>query len=212
MSLNHVIYPVENQDERLNIDVCDIYACNIFSDNPPIYDNIEIRQYEQLSPNVVISNGDPETSLFNTTGAIGTNLIQANTSRTGTKYKIYSNGKIETAGANKDFIITTKLGTAILESETITLPNLNFGSKYSLNGDILIYQSGNAGTAIAKTFLKFEFTDTQGLEEGYFIDATNNTTFQTTTDEILDITIEWIAPASVSEIFECGSLTFSKTY
>ena len=211
MSINHLIYPLEEQTERLNIDVCDIYACNIYSDNPITYDNIEIRAYQQLSPDVIISGGQPETTLFNTTGAIGSNLIPANSVRRGTKYKIYSHGTIQTSGANQQFIIKTKLGTAILETETITLPNLNQGSKYELHGDILIYEIGDAGTAIAKTFFNLTFTDQQGLAEARYIDNTNNTTYQTTADALADITIEWISP-SPSNIFNCHSLSFSRIY
>lgn len=211
MSLNHIIYPLEKQSERLDIDVCKIYCCEIISENPITYDNYEQRAYEQLSGDLIVIGGQPETSLFNTTGAIGSNLIPANSVRRGTKYKIYSHGTMETSGANQQFIIKTKLGTAILETETITLPNLNQGSKYELHGDILIYEIGNAGTAIAKTFFNLTFTDQQGLAEARYIDNTNNTTYQTTADALADITIEWVS-TSTSDIFNCHSLSFSRIY
>ena len=181
MSINHLIYPLEEQTERLNIDVCDLHCCNIYSDNPiPItYDNLEIRAYEQLSPEVDINGGDGELTIFNTAGALGSNLIKANTVRKGSKYKVYSHGHIETSGSNQQFIIKTKLGTTIIEDKTITLPNLNQGSIYQFNGEILLYEIGDAGTAIAKSFFNFSFTDQQGLTENYFIDETNNTTLQT---------------------------------
>ena len=209
MSLNHLIYPLEEQTERLNIDVCDIHACNIFSDNPVTYDNIEIRAYEQLSPDVIINGSDGQLTIFNTTGALGSNLIQANTVRKGSKYKVYSHGSIETNGANQQFCIRTKLGNAIIEEQTITLPNLNQGSIYEFNGEILLYQIGDAGTAIAKSFFNFKFTDQQGLTENYFIDETNNPTFQTTVDALADITVEWI-DTNTSNIFSCHSLEISK--
>jgi hypothetical protein len=210
MSLNHIIYQLKEQTEKLNIDVCDIHCCNIYSDNPITYDNIETRLYEQLSEDVIITGNDPESTIFNTTGAIGSNLIKANTVRKGSKYILKSHGQIQTDGANKSFEIKTKLGNAVLESKTITLPNLNQGSYFSINGDILLYQTGNSGIAISKTFLKFEFTDQQGLEEVYFIDETNNTTFQTTSDALLDITIRWIQNGANE--FNCHSLSISKIY
>ena len=211
MSINHLIYRLEEQTERLNIDVCDIHACNIYLDNPITYDNIEIRAYEQLSPDVDINGGDGELTIFNTAGALGSNLIQANTVRKGSKYKVYSHGNIETSGANQQFCIRTKLGTAIIEDKTITLPNLNGGSIYQFNGEILLYEIGDAGTAIAKSFFNFEFTDQQGLTENYFIDETNNTTFQTTADAILDITAEWIN-TNPNDLFSCHSLEITKIY
>jgi hypothetical protein len=211
MSLNHIIYPLEEQTERLNIDVCDLHCCNIFSDNPITFENVEQRVYEQLSDNVNIIGGQFERTIFNTTGAIGSNIIPANTVRKGSKYKVYSHGRIETDGANQEFIIKTKLGTSIIEEKTITLPNLNQGSIYQFNGEILLYQIGNAGTAIAKSFFNFEFTDQQGLTENYFIDEINNTTFQTTADAVADITVQWI-DINPDNIFSCHALEITKIY
>jgi hypothetical protein len=214
MSLNHLMYPYVPDVERLNISVCDVYCCNVFSENPITnfnIDNIEQRVYEQLSDNVVVLGTEGEKSIFNTTGAIGSNNIPANTVRVGSKYKIYSHGEIETNGSNQSFILNTKLGTSIIETKTITLPNLNNGSFYELNGDILLYQIGDAGTAVAKSFFNFNFTDQQGLSENYFIDETNNTTFQTTSDANADITINW-NNQNVANIFKCHSLSFSKIY
>jgi len=212
MSLNHIIYPLEEQTERLNIDVCDIHCCRIYSETPLIsYDNIEIRAYEQLSPDVNISGGQPEKTIFNTTGALGSNLIPANSVRKGSKYKVYSHGQIETDGANQQFIIKTKLGTAVIEEKTITLPNLNNGSIYQFNGEILLYEIGDAGTAIAKSFFNFSFTDQQGNTENYFIDEINNTTFQTTADAVADITVQWVN-INPTNLFSCHSLTITKIY
>jgi hypothetical protein len=211
MSLNHIIYPNVSDNQRLDIKVCDVYCCNVFSENPITYFNIEQRAYEQLSDNVVITGLDGEQSIFNTTGAIGSNNIPANTVRVGSKYKIYSHGTIETNGANQSFILNTKLNNAIIETKTITLPNLNNGSFYELTGEILLYQIGDAGTAVAKSFFNFKFTDQQGLTENYFIDETNNTTFQTTADATADITINW-NNQNVANIFKCHSLSFSKIY
>jgi hypothetical protein len=107
--------------------------------------------------------------------------------------------------------LDTKLGTAIIETKTITLPNLNAGSFYELSGDILLYQIGDAGTAVAKSFFNFNFTDQQGDSKTSFIDETNNTTFQTTSDATADITINW-NNQNVANIFKSHSLSFSKIY
>jgi len=211
MSLNHLMYPYVPDGERLNIKVCDVHCCNVFSENPITFFNIEQRAYEQLSDNVVITGLDAEQSIFNTIGAIGSNIIPANSVRVGSKYKIYSHGEISTNGSNKSFVIKTKLGTAIIETKTITLPNLNNGSYYTFNGEILLYQIGDAGTAIAKSFFNFQFTDQQGLTENYFIDEINNTTFQTTETAQSDITIEW-NDNNANNIFNTHSLSFTKIY
>ena len=212
MSLNHVIYPLENDDERLNVKFRDVYCDNLLAENISIpFTNIEVRAYEQLSPDVIIAGGQSERSILDTTGAIGTNLILANTVRKGSKYKIYSHGTIETDGANKSFLIKTKLGDAIIEQKTITLPNLNNGSIYEFNGEILLYEIGDAGTSIAKSFFNFSFTDQQGLSENYFIDEINNTTFQTTQDALADVRVQWI-DINTGNIFSCHSVEITKIY
>ena len=210
MSLNHLIYPNIPDNERLNISVCDLHCCNVFSENPVIFQDIPQRIYEQLSPSVDVIQSDGEKSIIDTTGARGSTLFRANTVQTGSKYKLYSHGSIQTNGANKSFIIATKLGNAVLEAKQIILPNLNNGSFYTFNGEMLIYETGNAGTANLKSFFNFAFTDQQGVTENYFIDNTNATTFQTTADANFNITVEWLN--NTTNILSCHSISLERIY
>ena len=210
MSLNHIILNSVPDDERLNISVCDVHCCNLFSENPVIFQDITQRIYEQLAPNVDVVQSDGEKSIIDTTGARGSTLFRANTVQVGSKYKSYSHGTIQTNGANKSFTIRTKIGGAIIEAKIIVLPNLNAGSLYTFNGEMLIYETGDAGVASVKSFFNFAFTDQQGITENYFIDNTNATTFQTTADADFDITVEW--NNNTSNSFSCHSVTLERIY
>ena len=210
MSLNHLMYPYVPDGERLDIKVCDVHCCAIYSETPPTYQDINQRIYEQLAPFVDIVQIDGEKSIIDDTQARGSTLFKANSVLKGSKYRLYSHGGIQTNGANKSFTIRTKLGTAIIETKTITLPNLNNGSFYTFNGELVIYEIGNAGVASVKSFFNFKFTDQQGLSENYFIDNPNTTTFQTTADANFDVTIEW--NDNTTNILSCHSVTLEKIY
>lgn len=192
MSLNHFIYDLVPEDEKLDVRFKDVYCDNLLAGNiAQTLNNLRNRTYEQLSPDVLVVGGQGEATLFDLTDALGSNLIPANSTRKGTKYMITSHGDIETVGANNDIILQVKLNSAILETITVILPNLNNGTFFTFDGEILFYEIGDAGTAFAKSFFKLTITDTQGLSEVTFANGTNNTTVQTTADNLLDMTVEW---------------------
>ena len=212
MSLNHLIYPLENDDERLNVKFRNVYCDNLNAGNiTQTFNNLRNRTYEQLSPDVLVVGGQGEATLFDLTDALGSNLIPANSTRKGTKYLITSHGDIETVGANNDIILLVKLNTAIMETIAITLPNLTTGTYFTFNGEILFYEIGNAGTAVAKSFFKLTITDIQGLSEVTFANGTNNTTVQTTADNLLDMTCEWSSNNS-SNIFSTHNIEIARIY
>lgn len=150
------------------------------------------RFYQQLAPDVTIQNNDGERTIFDTTGSIGSLEILPDVTRIGSEYKATAHGSIITSSGNQQIRIKTYLGTAEVESATFTLPNLPSGSFWDMDMRLLVYQIGNAGTAIIKTFGKFQFINQQGLTNTFFMDDTNNTTYQTTTLATANITIEWL--------------------
>ena len=212
MSLNHLLYPLENDDERLNVKFRNVYCDNLLAGNiAQTFNNLRNRTYEQLSGDVLVVGGQGEATLFNLTDALGSNLIPADSTRKGTKYMITSHGNIETVGSNNAIILQVKLNTAIMETITITLPNLNSGTYFTFDGEILFYEIGNAGTAVAKSFFKLTITDIQGLSEVKFANGTNNTTVQTTADNLLDMTVEWSSNNS-SNIFSTHNIEIARIY
>ena len=195
MSLNHILNGVVPDEEKLDVKFRNVYYDNLIpAPLAPIadYTNLELRLYEQMG-NVIISGitGDEQSLFYVNPNSIGSNIIQANSVRNGSKYRVYARGNVATNGSNQVFTFKTKIGSAILASGLITLPNLTQGSKWTITGEILVVQDGIQNIAIADTFLKFEFSDTQGNEEVKYIQTLNQTTFQTIIDYPLDMTIAW---------------------
>lgn len=149
------------------------------------------RFYEQMVDTVSINGVFPETTIFDTVGAIGRLDILPNITRVGSKYILKAHGTIQSS-ANSRFIIRTKLGTAIIEEQEITLPNLENGSFFELDLELRVKEIGAAGTARIYTFGKFNFIKNNGVATTLFIDDYNNTTYQTTALAEADVTIQWL--------------------
>lgn len=212
MSINHILANIPDE-EKLNVKFGDIYYDNLIpAPTAPDYTNLEVRAYEQMAGVIISGTTGAEQSLFYVNpNSIGSNIVPADSVRKGSKYRVYARGNISTDGANQVFLFRTKIGNAVLETQVITLPNLSQGSKWTVTGDILVLQTGNPGVAIAETFLKFEFVDSQGKVEAYYISNTNNSTFQTTTDAPADMTIAWDTNSENNQL-SCSALSFSRIY
>ena len=220
MSLNHILNGVVPDEEKLDVKFGNIYYDNLIPAPAPgpspvmDYTNLELRLYEQMG-NVIISGitGDEQSLFYVNPNSIGTNIIPANSVRNGSKYRVYARGNIATNGSNQVFTFKTKLGSAILATDLISLTNLTQGSKWTITGEILVVQDGTNNIAIADTFLKFEFADTQGNEEVKYIQTLNQTTFQTIIDDPLDMTIAWDpAQGGQNNQLYCSALSFSRIY
>jgi len=170
----------------------DLYYTNEAKVQFPL-NNAFQRFYQQLSPDVTIENSDGERTIFNTTGAIGGLEILPNITRVGSEYRATAHGSIITASGNQILRIKTFLGASEIETATFTLPNLSSGSFWSMDLQLLVYQIGNAGTALIKTFGKFDFTSNNGSTTTLYIDDSNNTTYQTTALATANITFEWLS-------------------
>ena len=153
--------------------------------------NSSQRFYEQCVPSVTIGTADGEKSIFDDTDAIGRLDILPNITRIGSKFHLKSHGTIVST-PNSQFILKTKLGTAIIEQQTITIPNVDDGF-FELDMELRVKTIGNSGEASIYTFGKIIFTKTNGTAVTFFINDVNNTTYQTTELAIADVTIEWIS-------------------
>ena len=151
------------------------------------------RFYTQLSPDVIINYDDAEKSIFDTTNAIGGLQILPNITRVGSVYRSTAHGRIDTSGGNQQIRLKTKLGDAIIEEQSYSLPNLQADSLWKLELELTVYQIGDAGTASIKTFGTMSFVQQNGSTNTFFIDDDNNTTYQTTQLTTADITLELLS-------------------
>lgn len=150
-----------------------------------------------------------ETTLID--GGVGSLSVPANGFAVGDSFSVVMGGKI-TSTNNDPITIRVKTGAAILATTgLITLPQITF-KNWELELSFTIRQIGIAGVASIVTHGDFLYLrDSSSGFEGITFSTVNNTTFNTTIPNTLDITAQWstlnAAHVLYSEIF-----TLSKTY
>jgi len=158
------------------------------------------------SPN---NNTILETTLID--GGVGSLVVPANSFAVGDSFSLIMGGKISCPN-NSPVTIRIKYGSIILATTgAITLPLIT-NKNWELEVSFTIRQIGAAGVASIVTHGDFLYLRDFSLNfEGFTFSTINNTTFDTTISNTLDITGQWsiLNPAKVlySEIF-----TLSKIY
>lgn len=150
-----------------------------------------------------------ETTLID--GGVGSLTVPANGFAVGDSFSAVMGGKV-TSTNNDPITIRIKSGSVILATTgLISLPQITFRN-WELELSFTIRQIGAAGVASIVTHGDFLYLrDSSSGFEGVTFSSTNNTTFNTTVPNTLDITAQWstlnAAHVLYSEIF-----TLSKTY
>ena len=158
------------------------------------------------SPN---NNTIIETTLID--GGVGTLTVPANGFSVGDSFSVVMGGKVTCANGSP-ITIRIKSGPAILATTgAITLPQIT-NKNWELELSFTIRQIGAGGVASIVTHGDFLYLrDSSSGFEGITFSTVENTVFDTTISNTLDITAQWstLNPANVfySEIF-----TLSKTY
>lgn len=158
------------------------------------------------SPN---NNTIIETTLID--GGVGTLTVPANGFSVGDSFSVVMGGKISCA-IGSPITIRVKSGSAILATTgLISLPQIT-NKNWELELSFTIRQIGVGGVASIVTHGDFLYLrDSSSGFEGITFSTVENTVFDTTISNTLDITAQWstLNPANVfySEIF-----TLNKTY
>ncbi len=175
-----------------------ILRCTLENGARPSLNNSFQRFYQQLVNVISIPQGvGVQKSLIDITGSIGSITRPANALRRGTKLRLIAHGRIEASPANQQGKFRWYLGTNLLfEGDPIIFPNLQTGSFVEIEFNLTVYDIGVAGVAVLKAFGTFSFTTSQGTTKTVFLDATNNTTFETITTADFNITFEWISQST----------------
>lgn len=150
-----------------------------------------------------------ETTLID--GGVGSLSVPANGFAVGDSFSVVMGGKV-TCTNNDPLTIRIKSGSVVLATTgLILLPQITLRN-WELELSFTIRQIGAAGVASIVTHGDFLYLrDSSSGFEGITFSSTNNTTFDTTAPNTLDITAQWSAldPAHIlyTEIF-----TLCKTY
>lgn len=179
---------------------------NILSANPY---TITGGLFAQTANSTPITNTTVETSLIN--GGVGSLSVPANFFKVGDSFRVITAGVLNAAN-NQTIRIRVKAGSILLlDSLAQNITNIT-NDVFSLNVDFTVRQLGAAGVASIVTLGTFHYAKTSNATvQGFAFNVVNNTTFDTTISNTLNITVEWGAANVGNSIFS-DIFILNKTY
>jgi len=165
--------------------------------------------YAQTANSTPVTGTIVETSLIN--GGIGTLSVPANGFNIGDSFRAIFGGVINAAN-NQTIRIRVKTGAVILlDSGAQSLAGIS-DNVYNLHIDFTIRALGAAGVASIVSLGAFNYVKTSnGAVEGFGFNTVNNTTFDTTINNTLDVTVQWGSTNVGNSIFS-DIFILNKTY
>jgi hypothetical protein len=146
--------------------------------------------FTQTGNSTPITGTTSELSLIN--GGVGTLSVPANGFRVGDSFRAVMSGIMDAAN-NQTIRIRVKAGSIVLlDSGAQNLGSSVVDDIWSLNIDFTIRQIGAAGVASLVSLGGFHYTKTNNASvQGFGFNTINNTTFDTTISNTLDVTAQW---------------------
>lgn len=146
--------------------------------------------YAQTANSTPVGGTTVETTLIN--GGVGTLTVPANAFTVGDTFRADMGGVMDAAN-NQTIRIRVKAGSVILlDSGVQGLTSAITNDVWSLSVNFTIRQLGAAGVASIVSLGRFSYIKTNnGAVEGFGFNVVNNTTFDTTISNTLNITVQW---------------------
>lgn len=160
--------------------------------------------------NSTIITGTTESTLIN--GGVGTLTVPANGFQVGDSYRAVFGGVMNAAN-NQTIRIRVKAGAIVLlDSGPQDLGSAVIDDVWSLNVDFTIRQIGTANVASIVSLGSFHYTKTNNASvQGFGFNVVNNTTFNTTISNVLDVTAQWGSANAGNNIYS-DIFVLNKTY
>jgi hypothetical protein len=177
--------------------------------SPTLPTSVNYGLFAQTANSTIITNTTVETSLIN--GGVGTLSVPANGFSVGNSFVAVMAGILNVTN-NQTIRIKVKTGSVILlDSGAQPITNIT-NNVFSLNVNFTIRQLGTAGVASIVSLGTFHYVKTvNGVIEGFSFNVVNNTTFDTTISNTLDITVQWGAASTGNSIYS-DIFILNKTY
>ena len=175
-----------------------------------IIPNTNFGLFSQTGNSTPITGTTTETTLID--GGVGTLSVPANGFQVGDSFRVVMSGIVD-ATNNEDLQIRVKANSVVLlDSGLQDLGSSVIDDTWSLYVDFTIRAIGAAGVAEIASIGEFRYLKTNnGSVQGFGFNTVNNTTFDTTIPNTLDITAQWgstdLGNSIYSEVF-----TLTKTY
>ena len=145
--------------------------------------------FSQTGNSVTVSGTTNETTLID--GGVGTLMVPANGFNIGDSFFAELSGILNVAN-NQTIRIRVKTGSVVLLDSGLQSISQITSDVWSMNINFTIRNVGVAGVASIVSLGSFHYTKTNnGTVEGFSFNTVNNTTFDTTIQNTLDITVEW---------------------
>ena len=156
-----------------------------------------------------ISNTTVESSIIGT--GVGTLSVPANGFKVGDSFRAKLTGQISAANNNTIDIKIKSGSVRLADTGVLTLPSIS-DLNWTIEVDFTIRALGAAGVAsIVSSGIFTYMKNASNAFEGDTFSIVNNTTFDTTVSNTLDITVTW-GTASASNIISSDLFTLTKTY
>jgi hypothetical protein len=166
--------------------------------------------FAQTGNSTIISGTIVESTLIN--GGVGTLTVPANGFQIGDSYRAIFGGVMNAAN-NQTIRIRVKAGAiTLLDSGVQNLGSSVINDIWSLNIDFTIRQIGLPGVASIVSLGSFHYTKTNNASvQGFGFNVVNNTTFNTTISNVLDVTVQWGSNNAGNNIYS-DIFVLNKTY
>ena len=166
--------------------------------------------YAQTANSAIVTDTTAETTIIGS--GVGTLSVPANGFAVGDSFRAILGGVIN-ATNNQTIRIRMRTGSVLLlDSGLENLGSAVTNDVWSLNVDFTIRQLGTAGVASIVSLGSFHYTKTNNASvQGFGFNVVNNTTFDTTINNTLDITVEW-GSASIGNNIYSDIFILNKTY
>jgi hypothetical protein len=150
-----------------------------------------------------------ESTLIN--GGVGTLSVPANGFNIGDSFRAIFGGVLNT-GNNQTIRIRVKSGAVIfLDSGIQSITGIE-NDIFNLHIDFTIRALGTAGVASIVALGAFNYVKTaNGEVQGFGFNTVNNTTFDTTINNTLDVTVQWGSTSADNSIYS-DVFVLNKTY
>ena len=155
--------------------------------------------FAQTGNSVVVSGTTTESTLID--GGVGTLTVPASGFSVGDSFRADFGGVLN-VGNNQTIRIRIKSGSAVfVDSGAQSITNI-ISDIWSLSINFTIRQVGGAGVASIVALGTFNYSKTNnGTVEGFSFNSVNNTTFDTTISNTLDVTAEWGSTNTSNSIY-----------
>jgi hypothetical protein len=166
--------------------------------------------YAQTANSIPVTATTTESTLIGT--GVGSLSIPANVFQIGDSFRAVFGGVMNAAN-NQTIRIRVKAGSVtLLDSGVQSLTNSIVNDIFTLNLDFTIRQLGVAGVASIVSIGSFHYVKTSNASpQGFAFNVVNNTTFNTTISNTLNVTVEWGSNNAGNSIYS-DIFVLNKTY